>query len=149
MGGAGCVLLCLSVPKGEGWAQCQGPFRTTGHANQVNRGGHMIFRKNKISIHPHPLQFTERVVCFVFFSSLCLLYFKSDRFVGLAELRLSANLRERNLGGGQAVKRGLPSSYRTRKAVDRAPSGNTREMLALLWASVQAPALASGPSLSK
>lgn len=47
----------------------------------------MIFLKNKISIHPHTLQFTGGV-CFVFL----FLYFKSDRFVGQAELGFGANL---------------------------------------------------------
>lgn len=70
----------------------------------------MIFLQNKISIHPHThtLQFTERV-CFF---SLSLLYFRSDRFVGQAEVGLRANL-EGEKPGGQ--RRGLPSSYRTRK----------------------------------
>lgn len=48
---------------------------------------------------------------FVFFS-LSLLYFRSDRFVGQAEVGLRANL-EGEKPGGQ--RRGLPSSYRTRK----------------------------------
>lgn len=143
MGGTGCVLQCLSVPKGEVWAQCQGPFRTTGHANQVNRSGHMIFLKTKSRFIHTPCSLLNM---FVFFFSLSLLYFKSDRFVGQAELGLRANLEGEKPGG---VRRDFPSSYRTRKGAVRVPSGNTREMLALVWASVQAPAPAPGPSLSK
>lgn len=94
MGGTGCELQALPLPKGGAWAQCQGPFRATGHANRVNRGGHMISLKNKISFIHTPCSLVE-VFCFFFL----LLYFKSDRFVGQAELGLGANLEGEDPGG--------------------------------------------------
>lgn len=96
-----------------------GSFRTTGHANRVNRGGHMIFLKNRISIHPHPLQFTGGV-CFVFL----FLYFKSDRFVGQAEQGLGANLMGRGTWGATKT---LHSSYKTRKGALDEPLLETLE----------------------
>lgn len=96
-----------------------GSFRTTGHANRVNRGGHMIFLKNRISIHPHPLQLTGGV-CFVFL----FLYFKSDRFVGQAEQGLGANLMGEEPGGATKT---LHSSYKTRKGALDEPLLETLE----------------------
>lgn len=90
----------------------------------------MIFLKNKISIHPHALQFTGGV-CFVFL----FLYFKSDRFVGQAELGLGASLGGEE-PGGQLRPFVLPTGQgRVRWT---SPPGDPREILALLWAPVQA-----------
>lgn len=87
--------------------------RTTGHANWINSGGHMIFLKNKILIHSHSLLFT-RGVCF-FSPGL----FQVRQVCGEGRVGAQSQLGGR---GTNRARKGPPPSYQTRKEPGLGPA---------------------------